>query len=179
MAINFDALPNSNPGGSVVPGGTYYATIEQPSMKTPQPKEDGTVGADYLNMKFSLQNSDMTFAGSVWDRLVDSNHELMRYKLRRFIEALEIPIQGDFELKDLVKIINGKKLIVDIKVETKNNKEQSVVDLFGGDIYYSVREAARIFGNSAGVTAPTAAPTPAAPVNTSAPEVPETSSEEY
>lgn len=155
MSINFDTLPTSNPGGGVVPKGTYFATIDKAEMRTPKPRDDGSVGKPYLNLQLSLQTADGKAAGKLFDILSESDHELVRYKLRRFIEALEIPITGNFELKDLTKIVVGKKLIVDVAPDKQN---RSAVDVFSGDIYYSVAEASRIFGNNAGLTGPINAP---------------------
>ena len=158
MAINFDALPGSNPSGAVVPNGTYYGTIKNPEMRVPKPKEDGSIGKPYLNFKLLLQNAKSEAVGSIYDMLSDSDHEIPRYKIRRFIEALALPITGAFELRDLAKIIDGKRLIVDIAEDKRSTTPKSQVDTFSGDIYYPISEAANIFGNTAGVTGQDATP---------------------
>lgn len=156
MAINFNELPNSNPGGGYnIPKGTYFALIEKAEMRTPKAKDDGSIGKPYLNLQLSITTPDGKSVGKLFDIISESNHELVRYKLRRFIEALELPITGDFELRDLPKVIINKKFIVDIAPDKQG---KAAVDVFSGDIYYSVAEAARIFGNNAGLTGTINAP---------------------
>ena len=70
----------------------------------------------------------------------------MRYKLQRFITALEIPLSGTFELKDLCKIIPGKNFVVDImREEREGQRPQGVVDIFTNEIYYPMSQASEIF----------------------------------
>lgn len=153
MAINFDALPNSAPL-NMPPKGTYYATIDKAEMKAPK----DPAKPKYLNMQLALKTQEGKNAGKIFDMLFDSNHEVVRYKLRRFIEALELPIAGAFELSDLCKIVTGKQFIVDITKDEKANPPKAVVDVFTNQIYYPLSEASAIFGDSAVViNAPDAA----------------------
>lgn len=144
MAINFDTLPNSAPN-QLPPKGTYYATIEKAEMK--QGKDLNK--PPYLNMMLNLQTSEGKNAGKIFDMLFDSDHEVVRYKLRRFIEAMNIPITGAFELTDICKIIVGKKLIVDITHDEKGQIPKAVVDVFAGKVFYPMSEASELFGGSA------------------------------
>lgn len=140
--INFDALPSDKPV-SLIPKGTYYATIEKAEMK--QPKEVSK--KPYLDLTLAIKDKDGKSIGKIFEKISESDHELMRYKLKRFIEALNIPIKGTFELKDLCKIVVGKSFIVDITKEEKEGySPKSIVDLFTNEIFYPMSEASNIFG---------------------------------
>lgn len=142
MAINFNALPSDKPN-AIPPKGPYYATIEKAEMKPPK----DTSKPPYLNLVLALKDAAGKSAGKVFDIISESDHELVRYKLQRFITALEIPITGNFELKDLCKIVQSKQLIVDITKEEKEGQApRAVVDLFTGEVYYSMKQATEIFG---------------------------------
>lgn len=135
MAINFDALPTDKPAGSsfVVPKGRYLATIDKAEMK--QGKD--TAKPEYLNLTLELVNpEDKTPVGKVWDIITESTADLAQYKLKRLIIALGLPIKGDFDLKDLAKMVVGKKMLVDIKIDEKASPERSVVDATAAEIYY-------------------------------------------
>lgn len=148
MAINFNALPNEKPNANPAPG-QYFATIEKAEMKA-----NKTPGKpDYLNLTLGLQTKDGKSAGKIFDIIAESDNDVVRYKIQRFITALEIPITGAFELRDLPKIIVGKKIIVDITIDDPKKKDpnspyaaKAVVDVFTGMIYYPLAEASTIFG---------------------------------
>lgn len=136
--INFSKLPDDNPIGLTEPG-RYFGTIEKAEMKSPK---DATK-KPYLNMQIALKNQEGKTKGKIFDIIADSDHEAVMYKLKRFILALELPIQGDFELKDLPKIVQGKQLIVDVTHDKE--KKRSVVDMFTHDIFYPMAEAPSLF----------------------------------
>ena len=141
MTINFDALPGEKPISLPDPG-TYYFKIEKPHMKAPK---DSTK-PNYLNMQLALKTSDGRSAGKIFDIITESDHELMRYKLQRFIKALGIPITGQFELKDLPKIVEGKEGICDIShQESEQYPTKAQIDIFSGDIYYPLSMAKELF----------------------------------
>ena len=140
MGINFNELPDSNPSG-LVDKGSYFATIETAEMK--QGKDPAK--PPYLNLRLALTNKDGKSCGKLYDILADSDHQIVKYKIKRFITALEIPMEGEFELKDLVKIIVGKKLIVDVTHDEKGERPKAVVDMFGGMIFYPMAEAGNVF----------------------------------
>lgn len=141
MAINFDTLPKDNPMGKVE-AGTYYATIDKAEMK--QPKDAGK--KPYLNLTFSLKDKDGKGCGKLFDILSDSEHQVVLYKLQRFVTALGLPITGSFELSDLAKVVTGKQCILDVTMDTKQSPARAVVDVFAGGVYYPMSEAATIFG---------------------------------
>lgn len=141
MAINFNALPSESP--NMLPEkGTYFATIESAEMKAPK---DPTK-PQYLNLKLGLKDNMGQSKGKIYDIIAESEHNIVRYKLQRFIKALELPITGEFELADLAKIVTGKKLIVDITIDEKSEPRKAVVDVFSNAIFYPVAEAGTLFG---------------------------------
>lgn len=143
MAINFNTLPSDKPN-ALPEKGSYIATIEKAEMKNPK----DTSKPPYLNLTFALKTPDGKSAGKIFDIISESEHELVRYKLSRFITALEIPITGMFELKDLCKIIQGKTIIIDITKEEKEGQNpRAVVDIFTNQIYYSMKDASEIFAD--------------------------------
>ena len=57
---------------------------------------------------------------------------------------------SQFELSDLAKLINGKEVIVDVKTEKQEGRQdRSVVDVTKNQIYYPLSEAASVFGDDA------------------------------
>lgn len=146
MAINFDSLPGDKPFSVPAPG-TYYATIEAAEMK--QGKD--TSKPPYLNLKYKLKTQDGKSAGIMFDIIAESEHSLMQYKLKRFILALGVSFEGEFELKDISKLCVGKEIILDTKIEegTDGRQSRAVVDLFTNEIYYNINEAKELFGETA------------------------------
>ena len=145
MAINFDSLPTNKPTNLPEPG-RYYATIDSAAMK----QGLDTTKPPYLNLTMSLKDNTGRSCGLVYDMLAESDKELVKYKLARFIIALGLTKLGVFELVDLVKIIKGKQLIVDVKIEEAKDGRpaRAVVDVFSGSIYYPMSEARELFGDS-------------------------------
>lgn len=148
MAINFDSLPKDKPFSIVQPG-TYYAVIDSAEMKQGQDKSK----PPYLNLKYKLTKPNGENAGILFDIIAESEHSLMQYKLKRFLLALGLTFEGEFELKDIQRVCVGKKLILDTKIEegTNGKQDRAVVDLFTNEIYYNISEAQEIFGEDAEV----------------------------
>lgn len=144
MAINFDSLPSDKPF-SVPEPGTYYATIESAEMK--QGKD--TSKPPYLNLKYKLKTVDGKSAGTLFDIMAESEHSLVQYKLKRFLQAIGVSFEGEFELKDIAKLCVGKEIIVDTKIEegTDGKQDRAVVDVLTNEIYYNISEAKDIFGD--------------------------------
>jgi hypothetical protein len=135
--INFDELPQEKPStnGDLIAKGRYLALVEKAEMKTPK---GDVVKPDYLNLQLAIMNEDGTPVGRLWDILTSSAAALARYKLSRLIKATNLPITSSFDLKDLVKMMPGKKFLLDIDIDTKGGpgKERSVVDALSGEVYY-------------------------------------------
>lgn len=144
MAISFNTLPSEKPN-KLPDIGPYIVTIIKAEMKPPADPQKPL----YLNMQFALTTGAGVGAGNMYDMLSESEHEIVRYKLQRFITALNIPIMDTFELKDLCKIIVGKQLIADVTHEKKKEDSpyppKAIVDVFTGEIYYPMSMAAEIF----------------------------------
>lgn len=137
MGINFNSLPTEKPSnGTLIPKGQYIATIEKAEMK--QGKDE--TKPPYLNLQMDIvDEASETPMGKLFTILTEAEHPLPRFQLRQFIKALHLPIEGEFELKDLTKMVVGKKLKVDIVPEKTNDGEdpkRSVVDVNTGDIFY-------------------------------------------
>lgn len=143
MAINFDQLPDSVPGGNVgriIPKGTYFGTIEKAEMK----KGQDPTKPEYLNVTFRIHSAKGDDLGLLWDKITESSNDYARYKLKRFVTALGLNMMGtSFELKDLAKVAPQVKMIIDVN-QDKENKNQ--IDIFSGDVYYHISEASKIFG---------------------------------
>lgn len=132
MAINMNSLPTEKPSmSSVIPKGCYIAKIVKAEMKTPRSGK-----ADYFSAECDITDPvSNTSMGKFWINLFESEANLPRYQLARFIKALNLNIQGEFELRDLTKMVNNKKLMVDICPDKDN--ERSIVDI-SADCFYPI-----------------------------------------
>ena len=137
MAINMNSLPTEKPSmSSVIPKGCYIAKIVKAEMKTPK-----SGNADYFSAECDITDPvSNTGMGKFWINLFESNASLPRYQLARFIRALNLNIVGEFELRDLTKMVNNKCLVVDICPD-KNN-ERSIVDI-SADCFYPLEQNTR------------------------------------
>ena len=134
MAINMNSLPTEKPSmSSVIPKGSYIAKIVKSEMRSPKSGK-----ADYFSAECDITDpaSNMSM-GKFWINLFESEANLPRYQLARFIKALKLNIQGEFELKDLTKMVNGKSLIIDICPDKDN--ERSVIDITA-DCFYPLED---------------------------------------
>ena len=135
--INFDSLPNTAPAGSsIIEKGTYIAEIVKAEMRAPKDSSK----APYMNLQYKVSKTSGEAVGTIFDIITEPEKDMTKYKLRRFIEALKLPISGNFELKDLTKIVVGKKFGIDVKVDDESQTPRSVVDVFAGKIYYTLEE---------------------------------------
>lgn len=137
MAINFNSLPTEKPAlGVIIPKGMYFGTIRKAEMR--QPKDESK--PEYLNLEIDVTDTvSQASMGKIWVILTESEAPLPRYQLSRFIQALHLPIEGEFELKDLTKMVVNKTLKLDIcPEETKDGKppQRSIVDINAGEIFY-------------------------------------------
>lgn len=141
MAISYDALPSSRPS-STLPKGFYKATILNAEMKLSK-----TTNKEYLSLTYDLRDANGN-GGKLYDMQFDSEKEFLRYKLQRFLTALNLNLQGSFELKDLCKLVKGKQFIVDVTVEEPKdgNPARNVINSFEHDIYYNISEWAALTG---------------------------------
>ena len=146
MAINYDALPSSKPQ-STLPAGFYMATIVKAEMK-----KSTNTGSEYLSLQYDLNNG-AGVTGKLFDLQMESEKEFLRYKLQRFLTALGLNLSGSFELRDLCKLVNGKKFVVDVTVEDNAQYgKRNTVNSFEHEIYYNINEWASL--TSANTAAP-------------------------
>ncbi len=128
--INMDSLPTEKPSmGSVIPKGHYLAKIKKAEMRQPKDETKPMYFSAECDITDPVSHTEM---GKFWINLFESPAPLTRYQLSRFIMALQLPIEGEFELKDLTKMVNGKELEVDIMPEERKDgkePERSVVDI--------------------------------------------------
>lgn len=136
MSINFDSVPKENPFGLPEPG-IYYAVIKEAVMKDAKDASK----PQYLNIKYELQDANSNVKGVMYDIMAESDSQVVLYKIGRFCRACGIPLTGSIELRDLAKIIVGKKIVVDVKIDDSNEKYiKPVVDLFSKEAYYTAAE---------------------------------------
>lgn len=150
MAINFDAIPDKNPSGSLEPG-TYRMKVTKTEMK--QPKDTNKPMFLEVTYATTAMNGDTsTFV----DKFFESDSTFLLFKLKRFTAAAGIPLTGDVELKDISKLIGGKEVVgvITNSENTYKGKTTTIaeIDLFNSDCYYPVSDWAK-FCEEAGVSA--------------------------
>lgn len=144
MAINIDSLPdaNSNPNG-LVPEGFYKFEITKAEMSVPK---DPTKKPNLL-MSFKLTDKDGKAAGTLFERMYDSDAQAFAYKYARFFAATKITgLTGAVELKDLTKIVVGRKAVCEVVHEQDSRfkddptKVQAKVPVFGSEIFWPLEQ---------------------------------------
>lgn len=142
--INFQNLPTMAPN-SLPPKGIYLYTIASAQMR-----KAGS-GNDYLEIKAELGKSDGRKVATIFDRIMDIDSDIPRYKLRQFIQALNLPITGEFQLSDIPKMVVGKKILADITHEKSKEPQypdKAIVDPFSAEVYYPLSRAAELLGSA-------------------------------
>ena len=140
MALNFDNLPKSNPNdesnsSNVLEKGIYPAVAKRAEMRT------SGKGINYLVVQLAVSSDKGQTM--VFDNFFDMDKPLPRFKLAQFLRAVGTIPSGNFELKDLVKVINNRPLSVALKIEKSDGyPDKNVVDAFDPEIYYAANQAA-------------------------------------
>ena len=140
MALNFDNLPKSNPNGegnssNVLEKGIYPAVAKRAEMRV------SGKGLNYLVVQLAITSDKGST--TVFDNFFDMDKPLPRFKLAQFLRAVGTIPSGNFELKDLVKVINNRPLSVALKIEKSDGyPDKNVVDAFDPEIYYAANQAA-------------------------------------
>lgn len=140
--INFDTLPQSNPFSTPEPD-LYLATIVEANMKMGR----DTSKPPYLNLKYNLKKADGSSGGTLYDIISESESEVVKYKIARFVRACNIPLQGNMELKDLAKVVMGITIAVDVTIDDKGDRPRAQVDLFSREAYYTAEEFADVYAS--------------------------------
>lgn len=140
MALNFDNLPKANPNGesnssNVLEKGIYPAVAKRAEMRV------SGKGINYLVVQLAVSSDKGQTM--VFDNFFDMDKPLPRFKLAQFLRAIGTIPSGNFELKDLVKVINNRPLSIALKIEKSDGyPDKNVVDAFDPEIYYAANQAA-------------------------------------
>lgn len=118
--IQFNALPKDKPSQNAVKDGRYTATVFKCEMRTG--KETGN---EYLNVSFLCDGG-----GFVNENYFDSDKPFLQYKLGQLLKACKVTLEGEGTLKDVAKVIKGKKVIIDVVV---NDKGYGALDYSGNN----------------------------------------------
>lgn len=144
MAINFNSLPTKGPGG-LVENGAYIGVIDMAEMKAPKDPSK----PDFLNVRYTLKK-DGQVKGTMYDIFTESDSEIARYKLYRFLVALGLDSLQTFELKDLPKLILHKELELDVTTQKNEGyADKNVVDVFSNDIFRPITGESEIHASDA------------------------------
>lgn len=144
MAINFDTLPTTNPY-DIAPG-IYRARITEAKMvasKTPG-------NPPYLSLVYTLLTKQGKTIGKIFDRITESTHQAVLYKVGRLINAVGVSLTGNVELKDLAKILPNKMLCIELTKNADNRfpddrtKDRTEPRMFGSEIFWPIAEAERL-----------------------------------
>lgn len=140
MALNFDNLPKSNPNGDTTSAGVFEKGIYPAVAKRAEMRTSGK-GISYLVVQLAVSSDKGQTM--VFDNFFDMDKPLPRFKLAQFLRAVGVIPSGNFELKDLVKVINNRPLSVALKIEkSAGYPDKNVVDAFDAEIYYTARDNA-------------------------------------
>ena len=107
--LNFEKLPQNKPSQNSVAEGRYVAEIFKTQMLVSK-----TTNNEYLNVSFKIDGG-----GFVNENYFDSDKPFLLYKLGRLLKACNVTLSGEGSLKDVAKVIKGKKVIIDIAVNDK------------------------------------------------------------
>lgn len=118
--IQFNALPKDKPSQNTVKNGRYTATVFKCEMRTGKDS-----GNEYLNVSFLCDGG-----GFVNENYFDSDKPFLQYKLGQLLKACNVTLEGEGTLKDVAKVIKGKKVIIDVVV---NDKGYGALDYSGNN----------------------------------------------
>lgn len=107
--INFDSLPKDKPANNSVEPGRYTAVIFDAKMMTSK-----TTNNEYLNVSFKIDSG-----GFVNENYFDSDKQFILWKLGNLLKACNVKLEGEGTLKDIAKVIKGKKVIIDVAVNDR------------------------------------------------------------
>lgn len=119
--VNFDALPKDKPNNNSVAKGTYEAVIFDAKMV-----ESKTGNGEYMNVSFK------TASGFVNENYFDSDKPFLQWKLGQLLKATNVTLKGEGTLKDIAKVVKGKKVMIDADV---NDRGYACIDYSGEGVY--------------------------------------------
>jgi len=117
--IQFNALPKDKPSQNTVKNGRYTATVFKCEMRTSKETKN-----EYLNVSFLCDG------GFVNENYFDSDKPFLQFKLGQLLKACNVTLEGEGTLKDVAKVIKGKKVIIDVVV---NDKGYGALDYSGNN----------------------------------------------
>lgn len=87
-------------------------------------------GDPYLNVGMQVILPNGKYGAYVFDIFKEASDGFMLYKLRKFVEGFDLPVNGNFELEDLTKVLVGRQAMVQLKIDDNPNyRKKSVVDI--------------------------------------------------
>ena len=107
--LNFTSLPKDKPNNNSVAEGRYNAIVFKSEMR--KSKESNN---EYLNVSFKIDNG-----GFVNENYFDSDKPFLMYKLSRLLLACNTQLDGEGTLKDVAKVIQGKRVVIDVVVNDR------------------------------------------------------------
>ena len=114
MALNFNDLPKDRPNGDTTSAGVFEKGIYPGIAKRAELRTSAGSGNSYLVVQIAVTN-ERGQTTTVFDNFFDTDKPLPRFKLAQFLRAVGVIPSGNFELKDLVKVINNRPLSVALK----------------------------------------------------------------
>lgn len=120
MTIAFDQIPKDKPNNNNVEKGQYKAVVFKSEIR--KGKESGN---EYLNVSFKIDEG-----GFVNENYFKSDKPFLLYKLGRLLTACEINLEGEIDLNAIKKVIQGKKVLIDVDV---NDRNYSAIDYSGNN----------------------------------------------
>lgn len=131
MAIVFDEIPDKKPSQRTqVEPGQYLGTVVKAEMLTGK-----SSGNEFLSVAFKLEKG-----GFVNEAFTDNEKPFNQWKIGRLCKACGVSLVGEFQLKDLTKVIKGKEVLLDV---TMNDRGYPSIDYSGNnDGMYSTNATA-------------------------------------
>lgn len=118
--LNFEALPQDKPSQNNISEGRYDAVIFDAKMQV-----SSKTGTEYLNISFKLDDG-----GFVNENYFDMDKPFPLYKLGRLLKACNVTLSGQGTLKDVAKVVKGKRVTIDVAV---NDRGYGSLDYSGGN----------------------------------------------
>ena len=107
--LNFERLPQNKPNQNTIAEGRYQAEVFKCEMRVGKDS-----GNEYLNVSFKINGG-----GFVNENYFESDKPFLLYKLGRLLNACNVQLSGEGSLRDVAKVIKGKKVIIDVAVNDK------------------------------------------------------------
>jgi hypothetical protein len=127
--LNFERLPQNKPNQNTIAEGRYQAEVFKCEMRVGKDS-----GNEYLNVSFKINGG-----GFVNENYFESDKPFLLYKLGRLLNACNVQLSGEGSLRDVAKVIKGKKVIIDVAV---NDKGYGSLDYSGNNEgIYSLNES--------------------------------------